>query len=172
MKLYLLSFICLFLTLAASTAFADDATKAAKVEEFLKLAKIDDAQRQTTAEIRAQMQLGVLQQIFRDKPLPTDKKKQVDEFKTNLGDVVSDALSWEKLKPDYVKIYIDAFSEPEVDGMLAFYKSPAGQAMVSKTPALTTKGAELARQKMVAAEPAIDKVVTDFLVLMGLKPAQ
>jgi hypothetical protein len=162
---------CLFLTLAVSNIFADDATKAAKVEEFLKLAKIDDAQRQTMAEIRAQMQLGILQQIFGSKPLPTDKKKEVDQFRTSLGDVVSDALSWEKLKPDYVKVYMEAFSEPEIDGMVAFYKSPAGQAMVAKTPALTTKTSEFARQKIVAAEPAIDKVVRDFMVAVGVKPA-
>jgi hypothetical protein len=163
---------CLFLTLAVSNIFADDATKAAKVEEFLKLAKIDDTQRQTVAQIRAQMQLGILQQLFGSKPLPTDKKKELDEFRTNLGNVISDALSWEKLKPDFVKIYMEAFSEPEIDGMLAFYKSPVGQAMVAKTPALTTKGSELSQQKLVGAEPAIDKVVRDLMAAVGVKPAQ
>jgi hypothetical protein len=163
---------CLFLTLAVSNIFADDSTKAAKVEEFLKLAKIDDTQRQTVAQIRAQMQLGILQQLFGSKPLPTDKKKELDEFRTNLGNVISDALSWEKLKPDFVKIYMEAFSEPEIDGMLAFYKSPVGQAMVAKTPALTTKGSELSQQKLVGAEPAIDKVVRDLMAAVGVKPAQ
>ena len=163
MKRALLTSTCLFLTLAAANAFADDATKAAKVEEFFRLAQLDKVLEQSLAQVRTQMQNGLFQQIFGQKPLPPEMKKQVDDFDNKVADVVSDALSWEKLKPGYVKIYMDAFSEEDLDGIIAFYKSRAGQAMVSKTPVLLTKGGELAQQKIALAQPALTQLVKDFL---------
>jgi hypothetical protein len=34
-----------------------------------------------------------------------------------------------KAKPALVKIYADTYTEEELDGILAFYKSPAGEAV-------------------------------------------
>ena len=34
--------------------------------------------------------------------------------------------------PDLVKLYSDAYSENELDGILAFYRTPAGRAMLAK----------------------------------------
>jgi hypothetical protein len=35
----------------------------------------------------------------------------------------------------YVRVYQKTFTQQEIDGMLAFYKTPAGQAVISKMPA-------------------------------------
>jgi len=170
MRRSLLASVCLFLTFAASSALADDASKAAKVEEFFKLAQLDNVLRQSLAQVRTQMQSGIIQQIFGQQPLPPEMKKQVDDFQNKISDVVSDALSWEKLKPGYVKIYMDAFSEQEIDGIIAFYRSPAGQAMVAKTPTLLTKGGELAQQKIAVAQPALEQLVRDFAAQASKQP--
>jgi uncharacterized protein len=170
MRRSLLASACLLMTLAASNAFADDASKAAKVEEFFKLAHLDDVLRQTLGQVRTQMQSGIVQQIFGQKPLPPEMQKQVDDFQNKIADIVSDALSWEKLEPGYVKIYMDAFSEQEIDGIIAFYKSPAGQAMVAKTPTLLTKGVELAQQKIAVAQPALEQLIKDFAAQAAKQP--
>jgi hypothetical protein len=163
MKRRTLALTSLFLTLAVSTAFADDASKAAKVEEFFKLAQLDDVLRQALGQVRAQMQSGISQQILGEKPLSPEEKKQVEDFQNKLNDLIADALSWENLKPGYVKIYVDAFTEEQIDGIVAFYKSPPGQAMVAKTSTLLTKGTALAQEKIVAAQPAIQKLVKEFI---------
>ena len=49
-----------------------------------------------------------------------------------VASMVSDAVAWDKLKPAYLKLYLDAYSEEELDGIIASYKSPAGQTMVTK----------------------------------------
>jgi hypothetical protein len=36
-----------------------------------------------------------------------------------------------------IRLYKESFSEEEVAGMLAFYKTPAGQAVIFKMPVLT-----------------------------------
>ena len=49
--------------------------------------------------------------------------------------MMKELLDWKKLEPMYVRIYQKTFTQPEVDGMIAFYKTPAGQAVMSKMPA-------------------------------------
>jgi hypothetical protein len=44
-------------------------------------------------------------------------------------------LDWNKLEPMYVRIYQKTFTQQEVDGMIVFYKTPAGRAVMSKMPA-------------------------------------
>ena len=56
-------------------------------------------------------------------------------------------LAWNKLEPVYVRIYRESLTQDEVDGIIAFYKTPAGQAMVKKLPALM--------QKVMAELPAM-----------------
>jgi hypothetical protein len=34
----------------------------------------------------------------------------------------------------YVRVYQKSFSQEEVDGMIAFYKTPTGQALLNKMP--------------------------------------
>lgn len=52
-------------------------------------------------------------------------------------------LSWNALKDDYVKLYMQAFSEPELRELITFYKTPTGKKAVKQMPQLLQKGAEL-----------------------------
>ena len=45
---------------------------------------------------------------------------------------IQDRFSWEKMKPEYVRLYDEVYSDAEISGILAFYKSPAGQAYLTK----------------------------------------
>src|SRR5438105_3739431 len=123
---------------AASAAYADEAGRMAKAEEFLRLAKMDDMLRQTLKMVSEQTKSGVMQQMMGVK-LPPEKEKEVSAFQDRIAKVIADVFAWEKLKPAYVKLYAEEFSEEELDGIVAFYKSPTGQAMVAKTPSLMTK---------------------------------
>lgn len=55
----------------------------------------------------------------------------------SLSVLLQEELSWQKLEPIYVREYGKTFSEKEVAGMIAFLKSPAGQACVKQIPTLT-----------------------------------
>ena len=54
-------------------------------------------------------------------------------------DLTKSRMSWEKLRPAYVKAYSETFSEEEIDGILAFYESLAGRAMQAKMPVFIQK---------------------------------
>ena len=57
-------------------------------------------------------------------------------------------LSWASLKEDFVKLYQETFSEPELRQLIAFYKTPTGQKAVLQMPALMQRGAQLGANRV------------------------
>jgi hypothetical protein len=48
--------------------------------------------------------------------------------------VATDVTNWDDLLPMYLRTYRAAFTQDEIDGVIKFYKSPAGKAYVNKLP--------------------------------------
>ncbi len=86
--------------------------------------------------------------------------------------MVTQALSWEDLKPGYIKLFAQTFTESEIDGILAFYKSAPGQAMVSKTPALLTQASQLARQRITVVQPKLQQLVREYTLRVKVAQPQ
>ncbi len=154
----------LFLTLLLATiplARADEASKNAKIEEFLKAAKLEQLMGQMLTMAANQMKSAAVQQMTGTK-LSEAQRQSSEEFQSKMMKIIGDALSWDAMKPIYVKLYADAYTEDEIDGILAFYKSPAGQAMVSKTPQLMAQANRVAMQRMATVQPELQKLVNEY----------
>jgi TonB family protein len=54
------------------------------------------------------------------------------------------------------------FTDEELDALLVFYRSPAGQSMVEKLPALTAQSFQLAQARVTAILPQIQQMAQDF----------
>ena len=147
---------------AACPAYADEASKMAKAEEYLRLAKIDETLQRSMELTMNQMRSGMIQQVTGVK-VPAGQEKAFAEFQDKLQAILSEAFAWEKLKPDFVKLIAQTYTETELDGLIDFYKSPTGQAMVAKSPELMKKGSELGRQRVIEAAPQLQKLLRDFV---------
>jgi len=151
-------FAALGLLFFSAAGFADTASKAAKVDEIFRLTKVDQMQKQMLEQVKPmipslELQAGVSQ----------ENKALSDELTSKILDLISDRVSWEKMKPAMAELYAETFSEEEIDGMLSFYKSPAGQAMLTKMPSLMAKTMGLAQEQMSDIIPAIQKMTIEFL---------
>ena len=149
------------LCFSASAAYGDDAVKRAKIEEFFKLAKMDETLSQTLQAMSDQVKAAMARQMASVKP-PPEMEKLSSEFQEKLFALLFDAMTWEKLKPAYLKLYADAFSEEQIDDILAFYKSPGGQALVEKTPLLMRDAMAVAQERLAEAEPQMQQLLKDF----------
>jgi hypothetical protein len=105
-----------------------------------------------------QMQAMVTAQMAKT-DLPSDARQRAEEMAAKVMALVADRMSWEKAKPAYVRMYAETFSESDIDGILAFYKSPAGQAMLEKMPQLMQKSMELSQQLVGDLMPRIQQMV-------------
>jgi hypothetical protein len=91
-----------------------------------------------------------------------ESKATALELMNRLADQIGQRMDWQKLKPEYVKLYAEVFTEEEIEGMVAFYKTPAGHAMIEKMPALLSKSMEIGQRQMAGIMPEIQKAVEDL----------
>ena len=75
-------------------------------------------------------------------------------------------LDWSKLEPMYTRVYQKTFTQQEVDGMLAFYKTPAGQAVLSKMPTVMQNTMDEMQQLMGPVMQKIQKMQEDVVAQM------
>ena len=67
------------------------------------------------------------------------------------------------MKPLYVQLYRDTFEQEEVDGLLAFYASPTGQAFVNKMPMVMQKSMALSQSLMQSIIPKMTAAMKDAM---------
>jgi hypothetical protein len=152
--------LCLALCLPL-TAHADDATKRAKVQEMLNLLHIDRTMDQLM-DLFEKEAAAATNAKLNSQGASADRKTRMDAFQKQLFDFIESQIGWKSMQAEYIDLYANTFTEDEIDGMLAFYKSPAGVAMINKTPELMTKSSTMVQKKMLAIEPQIQKMVQDF----------
>lgn len=151
----------LFLLPLVSVAHADEASKRVKVQELFTLLHVDQISTQIRANINRQMQ-GLSAHQFGATPT-AEQQKQFGDLQTRIDGLVEQTVGWKAVEPDFLKLYSDTYTEPEVDSILAFYKSPAGQTMLSKSPEVASKSLALTQQRMSTIEPQLRQMVTDFV---------
>ena len=156
MKLTSIASAILALTLPLFSAVAQESSKTAKIEELLKLTNAEGMSQQMYGQIRA-MTAKQLDAIGGSEKNKAEAAQLMDKLTAQ----IQDRLSWDKMKPEYVRLYDEVYSGEEIDGILAFYKSPAGQAFLTKMPQLITKSMEIAQRRMVDVMPEIQRIAKE-----------
>ena len=141
-------------------AQAPDAKKA-KVEELFRLTQLDQILGQSLANARNQIQSGAMQQLAGGE-LTAKQRELLTDFQNKMMDLLTQTLAWNKLEPDMAKLYMDAFTSEELDSAIAFYRSPAGQAMVQKTPQLMTQASTITQQHLQGMQGDLKKMMDDL----------
>lgn len=138
-KLAIFFVIC---TLLCPAAFAADSKPSEEsIKELLVLSEAKKLADDITGQVDAIMAL-VVQQVTqgeqgeqREKLTP-EEQKIIDDMKTKLAAALKQEMKWESLENYYVQIYRETFTQDEINGIIAFYKTPAGQATIKKMPVL------------------------------------
>jgi len=157
-KLIVIAIVFLF---ALPLAHADEASKRAKIEEMFTVLKMDSLMKQMMAQ-GVEQGKATVKSMMGDTPVSAADQKIMDDAMTKMVAVVADVLGWEKLKPAYVDLYASAYTEEEIDGILAFYKSSVGRALLAKTPELITKSGAIVNGRMQELGPRMQQVISDM----------
>jgi hypothetical protein len=141
--------------LTGLAASAQEPTKEAKITRLLALMKAEALADQVFERMKAETATMSTADA-------TEKERaHAQEIQAKIMDLVKDRMSWEKMRPVYVKMYSETFSGEEIDGMLAFYQSPAGQAVLEKMPQLVSRIMALAQSQMASLMPEIERLVKE-----------
>ena len=147
--------LIIWVTLACcvSPVRADEASKSAKAEELLQLTQSDQMMKMIEP-----MMKGMLAQM--DTNMPAEQRAKVGEVQAKLMALIAGSLS--KAKPAFAKVYTDTYTEDEIDGILAFYKTPAGKALLQKMPEVMQRMMPVMMKVMSDVQPEIMKMMEEM----------
>lgn len=137
----------------------------ASVKQLLEVAQA----RKLVDSIMAQMD-NLLQQTMaqatKGQTIPPKVQKEIDQGRSEMLALMKELLDWSKLEPLYVRVYQKSFTQQEVDGMVAFYKTPAGQAVIGKMPAVLQNTMDEMQQMMAPVMQKMQKMQQDVVAEM------
>lgn len=135
---------------AAAAAAPAPAAKAvtpgarAAAEELLRLMNVEQVLRSSTeSAFDAQVQAQPLMAPFR----PT-MQAWADKI-----------LTWAEFGPRLTQVYAEEFTEPELRQLIAFYQTPIGQKLASRTPLLTKRGAQVGAEVAEAHLAELEQMI-------------
>jgi hypothetical protein len=116
------------------------------------------------------MMRSSMRQALHGEQLNAEEQQIMEDMSSELASLVRHEVSWESMRPVMVEVYRNTFSQREVDDMLKFYRSPSGQAVVTKLPAATQQATQTMQQHVSTLMPKIMQLQRDTVA--ALKRAQ
>ena len=117
------------------------------VEKLLELSKAGKQMNSVFDQMDGMMKTS-LKQLTKGKPPGAAEQAILDKQQAKMMVILKDEFSWAKMKAPFIQVYCETFSQEEVDGLIAFYQSPAGQAFVDKQPALMKNTMTIMQERM------------------------
>jgi hypothetical protein len=121
------------LTTPGATRPGDAPPSDASIQELLEVTDaqhlIDGLEGQVDAMVSA-----ALQQARQGKPATPDVQAVLDRMHAKMLAVADETLSWDTMRGICIRTYRASFTQDELDSIIAFYKTAAGQALVKKMP--------------------------------------
>lgn len=146
----------------AAAGGAADAAKQAKVQELFDVMHMDRTVGQMMSRINRMIEQSA-QTLPGTEQMTAQQKALAQDFMHQAMNLSETEMSWKSLEPEYERIYAATFSIQELDAIIAFYKSPAGQAMLDKTPELTQDSMQVVQRRMVELQPKMRALQEQFM---------
>ena len=87
--------------------------------------------------------------------------KALNNVNKDMSELFTKFYTWEKIKPEIINVYTQVYSQDEVDAMIKFYEAPLGKSILSKSPLINEKNAEIMEKQMKEISPAFTKILSD-----------
>jgi len=131
--------MAVMLIVSPSPARADEASKLAKATEMMQIAMGDQMTRSLEQTMTAMM-------ATMGKDLPAEQRAKATEMSQKSMSLAMAAFN--KARPALAQAYADTYTEEELDGILAFYRSPIGKALMQKAPEASQRAMPVIMQVM------------------------
>jgi uncharacterized protein len=149
------------LALALGSAQATTPT-AASVEALLEVTKVE-----ATLDAAYAAMEPMMRQMMRNSPqrqgMSAEQLRMLDALPSRVAALLREEFAFAQFKPHYISLYQEVFTQDEVDAQLAFYRSPAGQAVISKTPLVVQKSMALSQANMQRMLPRMQQLLQQML---------
>jgi hypothetical protein len=147
------------LMLAANAAFAAPPSPES-LEKLLLVTGVEKNLAASRAYAEGMMRTMVDQQASR-KGMNAEQLQKVEAMKEKVMDAMREEMTYEKTRPFLIRIYSESFTQEEIDGLIAFYESPAGRAFTAKMPVVMQKSMMLMQERMQPLMRRMEAAIKD-----------
>ncbi|MET3118623.1 hypothetical protein AAKU64_002856 [Undibacterium sp. GrIS 1.8] len=145
-SLLLVSLFTVFATINPASA-QDNKPSAESIRQLFVLTNTPSMLNNLTQQLDGMMK-NVMEEALKGQPATEAQQKQLDKFRMKIVAIQTEEMKWEKLEPVFINIYSESLTQDDVNGIIAFYKSDAGQAYIKKMPVMM-QNTMAAMQKMI-----------------------
>lgn len=146
----------------------------ADAEELFKVMRFDEMMGKLVEQQKKTMGPVILQSLnaaaTRMKLTDEEKTEFLAQQQTKFDEMMSSMMGPD-MRNDMQQAYSEIFTKEELGGLAAFYTTPAGQALIEKTPAVSAKVQALMIPRMQQGMAAIQQSAKDFAAGIAAKRA-
>ena len=147
----------IIMSLFNSIANADEASHRSAAEELLLLTNTDKMLKPMWEQMESMMEDQFYRMGASDNLKPILKK-----YQTKMLKILEEKLGWEKVKNDFITIYVKTYSEDEIVAISNFYKSPAGRKFIEKMPQLMQETMAISQKNMPAIMEKMQEISNEM----------
>jgi hypothetical protein len=133
---------------------AEPPASEASVRALLAVTQSEKLLDSTMGQIDAMMQRS-MRQALAGQTLTADQQKIMDRMRARTIALFREDMKWETLEPMFIDIYKRSFTQKEINGMLDFYRSESGQAVIAKMPVVMQNTMQAMQERMAVMMPKI-----------------
>jgi hypothetical protein len=154
-----------------SVLAAEQLASEASVRELLAVSQSRKTMDDTMAQMDSAMRNGMKQGM--GNATPTAEQQQImDSMVPKLVALFAEEMSWDKMEPKMVKVYQQTFSQSEVDGLLTFYRSKAGKALIAKMPLVMQNVMQMTQANLANLLPKLQQLQSETAAELKAAKAQ
>lgn len=160
MKPKLCATLFLFVSFIQISLAADKPATEASIKRLMEVTEAKAMMAGMMSQMDAYLQQMMKQAAGGKAPTP-EQEAVLADMRKKLVAVMEDETRWDKLEPGFIEIYRKSLSEKEVQGMVDFYVSPSGQAVIRKMPLVMQHSMEMMQQLILGMMPKLKKIEED-----------
>ena len=149
--------------LAAAPFAAAQQPSEAQVDRLLEVMRAKETLDATLPQVQA-MQQQMVAQMTADQDLDEEDRARINRMLESTNSSLATVLTWERMGPLYRDIYAQTFTAEDVEAIIGFYESPAGQKTLDKMPQLMQNTMNAVQQLVM---PLLQQLEQDIAAELG-----
>jgi len=164
-SLFLALVLCSWMSPAAAAPPSD-----AQIDQLLEVTRSKATLDAMLPQVEASQQ-QLIQQMLAGQKLDAKQQALVEKIATRSGTLTREALAWDKMLPVYRQLYGEAFTAEDIQALIDFYRTPAGQRLLDKMPQLMQKTMVAMQQIIVPMMQQLQQEIARELAAPPAPPA-
>ena len=128
------------------------------VRMLMEVTRTESMLEQAYASMEQMAKQNLAQQIA-GKSLSDEQRRAMELVPARVTAVIKQEMGWTTMAPILIAIHQEAFDQTEIDGLIAFYKSPVGQSFVSKMPIVMNRSIQVMQSQMQSLAPKLKQAI-------------